>query len=135
MAKKENRTIDENFMKEIISQGLPIKQRKVESKENRGRQVVPSETALTENNFNSKDQLENKDSDYETLFFQKMELANRRSVYVSHSTHEKLTRIVALLGKGKATVSSYVETILLQHFESHKAEINELYKQNLENPL
>ena len=135
MAKKKSGTIDENFMKEIISQGLPIKQRKAESKESREQQVVPSKTTLTENNFNSKDQLENKDSDYETLFFRKMELSNRRSVYVSHSTHEKLTRIVALLGKGKATVSSYVETIILQHFETYKAEINELYKQNIENPL
>ena len=135
MAKKENRTIDENFMKEIISQGLPIKQRKVESKENREQQAIPLKTTLTENSSNSKDQLENKESDYETIFFRKMELSNRRSVYVSHSTHEKLTRIVALLGKGKATVSSYVETILLQHFETHKAEINELYKQNIENPL
>ena len=135
MAKKESGTIDENFMKEIISQGLPIKQRKVESKENREQQVVPSKTTLTENNFNSKGHLENKNSDYESLFFQKMELSNRRSVYVSHSTHEKLTRIVALLGKGKATVSSYVEIILLQHFERHKAKINELYKQNIENPL
>lgn len=135
MAKKENRTIDENFMKEIISQGLPIKQRKAESKENREQQVESAKTTLTENNPKIKDHLENKNSDYESLFFQKMELANRRSVYVSHSTHEKLTRIVALLGKGKATVSSYVETILLQHFERHKAKINELYKQNIENPL
>ena len=135
MSKKESGTIDENFMKEIISQGLPIKQRKVESKENREQQVESAKTTLTENNPKIKDHLENENSDYETLFFQKMELSSRRSVYVSHSTHEKLTRIVALLGKGKATVSSYVELIILQHFETHKAEINELYKQNIENPL
>ncbi len=33
MAKKGNKTIDENFMKEIISQGLPIKQEDVSVKE------------------------------------------------------------------------------------------------------
>ena len=27
MAKKENKIIDENFMKELISQGLPMKQK------------------------------------------------------------------------------------------------------------
>ncbi len=33
MAKKGNNTIDENFMKELISQGLPMKQEDVSVKE------------------------------------------------------------------------------------------------------
>lgn len=68
-------------------------------------------------------------------FYKKMELPDRRSVYVSNNTHEKLTRLVALLGNGKATVSSYVEAVLQNHFEAHKDEINELYTQNLKDLL
>ena len=41
MAKKENRTIDENFMKEIISQGLPIKQRKLSQKKIENNKLYP----------------------------------------------------------------------------------------------
>ena len=64
-----------------------------------------------------------------------MDLPDRSSVYVSNSTHEKLTRIATILGMGKATVSSYVETIIQHHFENHKEEINELHKKNMEIPL
>jgi len=135
MAKKENRTIDENFMKEIISQGLPMKQKKEPSKE---KTKTPSEIIQEQSKKNKPDtnnHSKSNQTDYESLFLQKMELPDRRSVYVSNATHEKLTRIVALLGNGKATVSSYVEAILQNHFETHKDEINELYNQNLKDLL
>ena len=52
MAKKENKTIDENFMKEIISQGLPIKQEKVLVKEepNPTVKVVQSSSSINKDN-------------------------------------------------------------------------------------
>ena len=79
--------------------------------------------------------LQSKTANYEETFFHKMELPDRRSVYVSNSTHEKLTRIATILGMGKATVSSYVESIIQHHFDKHKDEINELYKKKMENLL
>ena len=137
MAKKENKTIDETFMKEIISQGLPMKQEKVLVKE----VTIPSLKVEQSSSSINKD-ISIRDSNsqinitnYEETFFHKMELPDRRSVYVSNSTHEKLTRIATILGMGKATVSSYVETIIQHHFDNHKEEINELYKKNMEIPL
>ena len=58
-----------------------------------------------------------------------------RSIYVSNSTHEKLTRIATILGMGKTTVSSYVESIIQHHFDKHKDEINELYKKKNGKPI
>ena len=55
-------------------------------------------------------------ADYREIYFQKIELPDRQPIYVSRSTHEKLMKIVRVIGERKSTVSSYVETIILHHF-------------------
>lgn len=135
MAKKENRIIDENFMKEIISQGLPMKSKKEPSIDKTESFTVIVQEQTKKNNPATDNHSKSNQTDYESRFLQKMELPDRRSVYVSNSTHEKLTRLVALLGNGRATVSSYVEAILQNHFKTYKAEISELYTQSLKDLL
>ena len=44
-------------------------------------------------------------------------------------------RIVTVIGGRKATVSSYVENILLLHFDQFQDEINELYESKFEKPF
>ena len=56
-------------------------------------------------------------------------------LYVSRTTHEKLMRIVTVIGGRKVTVSSYVENILLRHFEQYQDEINTLYENNFQKPF
>ena len=54
---------------------------------------------------------------------------------MSRTTHEKLMRIVTVIGGRKVTVSSYVENILTRHFEQHQDEINALYESNYQKPF
>lgn len=138
MAKKENITIDESFMKEMISQGLPTKKESKSAKENKQSNIEPEprlqprkEKVLKANSATKI----NSDTTYEDHFLSKLELQDRRSVYVSYSTHEKLTRIANVLGSGKATVSSYIEFIVQHHFDTYKDDINELYRQNMNDIL
>ena len=56
-------------------------------------------------------------------------------MYVSRTTHEKLMRIVTVIGGRKVTVSSYVENILLRHFEQYQDEINTLYESHFQKPF
>ena len=44
-------------------------------------------------------------------------------------------KIVTVIGGCKATVSSYVENILLRHFDQFQDEINELYESKFEKPF
>lgn len=139
--------VDEDFMKEIISQGLPSK-REVTPKTEPEMQEVPTESEVvqvaaveTARQPEAKPIKEttrrkkNSPADYKDTYFQKMELPDRQPIYVSRSTHEKLMKIVMVIGERKATVSSYVETIILNHFDHHQDEINELYKQTFESPI
>lgn len=133
--------IDEDFMKEIISQGLPVK-----------KQETPSVTVKTEIETPDKPEIKtepkeektlkeparrkkNAQGDYRETYFMRVDLTDRQPLYVSRATHEKLMKIVTVIGGRKATVSSYVENILLRHFDQFQDEINELYESKFEKPF
>ena len=119
---KQNGTlpkIDEDFMRELISQGVPAKQQ--------------TETVRMEKPTPRR--RKGCTGDYRETYFQKVELADRQPLYVSRATHEKLMRIVTVIGGRKVTVSSYVENILLRHFEQYQDEINALYESHFQKPV
>ncbi len=132
--------IDEDFMKELISQGVPAKREnlpddvplpggeKVITQEGQQEEVVRVEKPTPRRRKGGT-------GDYRETYFQKVELADRQPLYVSRSTHEKLMRIVTVIGGRKVTVSSYVENILLRHFEQYQDEINTLYESNFQKPV
>jgi hypothetical protein len=133
MAKQDNNIpIDEDFMKEIISQGLPPKQQSIQVQtefiQKEEIQEIPQETK-------SQKRKKNNSEDYKEMFFKRIELIDRQPLYVSRATHEKLSKIVSVIGGRKATVSSYVENIIRLHFEHYQDEINERYQQQFEKPL
>ena len=77
----------------------------------------------------------NASGDYRETYFMRVDLTDRQPLYVSRATHEKLMKIVTVIGGRKATVSSYVENILLRHFDQFQDEINELYESKFEKPF
>jgi hypothetical protein len=65
---------------------------------------------------------------YETVFLQHGELKARQSVYISKEIHEKVSKIVSVLGGKELSVGGYIDNVLSQHFETYMNEINELYE-------
>ena len=125
--------IDENFMKEIISQGIPAKRDNQPDATRQAEVVQVTEQPQTEKPAARK--RKNGTGDYRETYFQKVELSDRQPLYVSRTTHEKLMRIVTVIGGRKATASSYVENILLRHFEQFQDEINTLYESHFHKPF
>lgn len=122
--------IDEDFMKELISQGVPAKR---ERQPDDAPQETQAETAQVEKPTPRR--RKGGTGDYRETYFQKVELTDRQPLYVSRTTHEKLMRIVTVIGGRKVTVSSYVENILLRHFEQYQDEINALYESHFQKPI
>ena len=143
--------IDEDFMKEIISQGLPVKKQETPSASVEANAETPSkpddkpQTASKEEiKAEPKEEKvvkeptrrkKNAPGDYRETYFMRVDLTDRQPLYVSRATHEKLMKIVTVIGGRKATVSSYVENILLRHFDQYQDEINELYESKFEKPF
>ena len=101
--------IDEDFMKELISQGVPAKR---ESQPDDAPQPGSETETAHEGRQTETVQVEKPtprkrkggSGDYRETYFQKVELADRQPLYVSRTTHEKLMRIVTVIGGRKVTV-------------------------------
>lgn len=143
--------IDEDFMKEIISQGLPVKKQETPSVTVKTEIEIPDKpddkegsVETVDKHVTAKDEKaakeparrkKNAPGDYRGTYFMRVDLTDRQPLYVSRTTHEKLMKIVTVIGGRKATVSSYVENILLRHFDQFQDEINELYESKFEKPF
>ena len=78
--------IDEDFMREVISQGVP-------GKLDGGKPDDMPQEAQAEKPTPRK--RKNSPGDYRETYFRKVELTDRQPLYVSRTTHEKLMRIVS----------------------------------------
>jgi hypothetical protein len=72
--------------------------------------------------------------DYQSAFFIRVDFTHRKPLYITATTHRRLMRIVHLMDKSKATISSYVENIILNHLETFKEDIDIIYHTNNINP-
>lgn len=49
-------------------------------------------------------------------------------MYIRKEFHERITRIVQVIGKNELSLYSYLDNVLEQHFATYQEEISELYK-------
>lgn len=72
-------------------------------------------------------------NDYETTFLNIRDEPIREKVVcitIAQRHHQNLSKIVGSMNK-KIPLSSYLDNILTEHFELHKNEINEVYRNNV----
>jgi predicted nucleotide-binding protein (sugar kinase/HSP70/actin superfamily) len=136
MAKQTNiPKVDEDFMREVISQGLPMK-RDATIENERTIIIDENESAIeTSDIIEAPNQEQTEKVDYCETYFEKVDLTYRQSLCITKETHLTLLNVVNMIGGRKANLSSYVENIILQHLESHKEEINELYENEFKRPI
>lgn len=73
-------------------------------------------------------------ADYQDVFFVRVDFTHRKPLYITAATHRRLMRIVHLMDESKATISSYVENIILNHLETFREDIDIIYRTNNLNP-
>ena len=71
-------------------------------------------------------------SEYGEKFLKRNELKTRQCVYISGQIHAVISRLVHVTADKDITVGGYIDTVLAEHLERHKEEINELYRQKRE---
>ena len=98
-------------------------------------QVVEPAGEVTEPAVKSPEKRKRKpQADYQSLFFNRIDFTHRKPLYITATTHRRLMRIVHLMDESKATISSYVENIILNHLDTFKEEIDTIYRTNNINP-
>jgi hypothetical protein len=74
------------------------------------------------------------EQDYESIFFKKPSTNARdgKTVYIRPDFHEKLSRIVQVIGEDKITIYAYLDNLLEYHFQEFGEQIttsfNDKYK-------
>jgi type IV secretory pathway VirB10-like protein len=69
--------------------------------------------------------------DYSDKFLQRNELKARSCVYISQKVHATIAKIVKMISEKDVTVGGYIDNILMEHLETHRDEITELYQRQL----
>ena len=75
--------------------------------------------------------------DYKKLFMHEAEITARcgKTAYISKEHHERITKIVQVIGKNEVSLFSYIYNVLEHHFATFQEDITELYDSNLERDL
>jgi hypothetical protein len=69
------------------------------------------------------------ETDYEKIFFKRAETnaRNGKSVYIRPDFHEKMSRIVQVIGEDKITIYAYLDNLLEHHFLEFGEQITKSY--------
>ena len=90
-----------------------------------------------ENNNNGNSLIEkklptNKEQHYKSSFFKEADIPARmgKTIYLRAEYHERIQRILRIIGKDKVSLFSYVDNVLEEHFKNYENEIRKLYDRN-----
>ena len=68
---------------------------------------------------------------YKETFLKRNEMKTRQCVYISYDVHAVIAKLVRVLvsAGNDITVGGYIDTVLAEHLQANKEEINEVYRQ------
>lgn len=129
-SKKSLPAIDEQLMMNMMVDGvkkggfqIPGSQKEIKSDEMPDK--IPSENKIArkERNQSKKPSIEN----YGDQFLATHSMAKRgdKSIYIRQEYHERLTRIVQVIGEDKIPLYAYLDNILEHHFDLFEKAITE----------
>lgn len=70
--------------------------------------------------------------DYETLFIRDAPITARlgKLVYVRKEYHDRILKIIQVIGRNEISIASYIDNVLAHHFDTYQGEITELYNEH-----
>ncbi|MEC4027439.1 DUF3408 domain-containing protein [Myroides odoratimimus] len=132
---KKQQHIDEELMMSLMVDGVRKEGIKEPSQdiEKVEEQRKTEDTPLKKNSV-SKQKKQTKQSvetDYESIFFKKSDTNARdgKTVYIRPEFHEKLTRIIHIIGEDKITIYAYLDNLLDNHFDEFAQQITKSYNE------
>jgi dTDP-4-dehydrorhamnose reductase len=55
-----------------------------------------------------------------------------KTAYISKEHHERITKMLHVIGKNEVSLFDFLHNVLEQHFTTYKGEITDLYDKNIE---
>lgn len=129
--KKITPDINEELMMSIMVDGVKKEGLKLppeaitENKEEKQKEPLPERPVIKDKNRTKRIA----EADYENTFFKKTDTNARdgKTVYIRPEFHEKLTRIIQVIGEDKITIYAYLDNLLDHHFQEFSEQITKSY--------
>lgn len=134
--KKSAPEINEELMMNLMvdgvkKEGLQLPQKHIEDQEYiNAKELSSGKPAIKEKSRNKRIN----ETGYESIFFKRPDTNARdgKTVYIRPDFHEKLSRIVQVIGEDKITIYAYLDNLLDYHFQEFGEQItrsfNDKYK-------
>lgn len=126
---KKNNTaeINEEMMMNLMVEGVKKEGLKLPAQQANEKEIEMEKPVSKERNRTKKPI----ESDYESLFFKRPETNARdgKTVYIRPEFHEKLFRIVQVIGEDKITIYGYLDNLLEHHFQEFEEQITKSYNE------
>ena len=80
---------------------------------------------------------ESPEDEYLELFIRHAATAARdgKLTYVRREYHDRIMKIIQVIGKNGLSLAGYIDHVLTQHFEKYEEAVKKLYKKNYEDVL
>ena len=74
---------------------------------------------------------------YQELFVHKASVITRQGklVYISKDYHNRILKIIQVIGGNEVSIASYMDNVLAHHFATFQGEITELYDERKEESI
>jgi hypothetical protein len=74
-----------------------------------------------------------KSQDYENLFIRESNVTARlgKTVYIRKEFHDRILKIIQVIGANEVSLSSYIDNIIAHHFDTFQDDISQSYKNRI----
>ena len=74
---------------------------------------------------------------YQELFVHEASVTARqgKQVYIRKDYHDRILKIIQVVGKNEVSIASYMDNVLAHHFATFQGEITELYNERKEKSI
>jgi len=74
-----------------------------------------------------------KTQDYESMFIRESSVTARlgKTVYIRKEFHDRILKIIQVIGKNEVSLFSYIDNVLTHHFDNFQEDISQAYKQQI----
>jgi hypothetical protein len=124
--KKDKSSIPENPERLLTPATIEADEKVIEEKA-----VTPPEQSKDEGKRKRKSQ------DYESLFIKESSVTARlgKAVYIRKEYHDRILKIVQVIGGNEVSLFSYIDNVLAHHFDSFQEDITQTYRGRVSNDI
>jgi hypothetical protein len=78
-----------------------------------------------------------KHTDYMSLFIRESGVTARlgKTVYIRKEFHDRIQKIIQVVGDNEVSLFSYIDNVLMHHFDNFHEDISQAYRQRVSNDV